>query len=310
MSVNFYEREVLFANLIRDLRHMKARAASDLVDWLVYLDLEGKADRSLYAYHRELARLLREYPEHAVTDFTHTDINAVMQKVPVRSRHITRSIYNRFFEWALQDERIERTPMAKVPRPKHPKRRVTDIFRPSEIALLEALPSPHGQLFAILFGSGLRKAEARNLLRQDIDLDRRRLVVRQGKGSKDRVVALLPSALAAVADLDLTERLRPDHYLWHTNPGGASCIRRRWPIGDSTFSRWYALQIQAAGVRYMRPHTTRHTYHELCRMAGLSLEERQVMMGHASIRTTADIYGHLDFDEVADKLAGFSLENV
>ena len=36
---------------------------------------------------------------------------------------------------------------------------------------------------------------------------------------------------------------------------------------------------------------------------GLNLEERQVLMGHASIRTTADIYGHLSIDDVADKLA-------
>jgi hypothetical protein len=38
--------------LIRDLRHMDARAASDLADWLVHLELEGKADRTLYGYTR------------------------------------------------------------------------------------------------------------------------------------------------------------------------------------------------------------------------------------------------------------------
>jgi site-specific recombinase XerC len=35
-----------------------------------------------------------------------------------------------------------------------------------------------------------------------------------------------------------------------------------------------------------------------------------MLMGHASIRTTADLYGHLDFDTVADKLAGFRIEGV
>lgn len=306
----FAYREVAFGALIRDLRHHKARAASDLADWLVYLDLEGKADRSLYSYHRELARLLRAYPFHTVADFTHLDINTVLQTVPVKSRHISRSIYNRFFEWALLEERIEKSPMVRVPRVKHPKRPLTEVFRPSEIAQLEALPSPHGHLFAILFGSGMRKSEARNLRRQDVDLDRRRLIVRRGKGGKDRVIALLPSALAAVADLDLTEGLKPAEYFWHTKPGGGTVISRRWPIGDSTFSRWYTAQLAAADVKYRRPHTTRHTYQELCRLAGLSLEERQVMMGHASIRTTADIYGHLDFDEIADKLVDFKLENV
>jgi integrase len=104
--------------------------------------------------------------------------------------------------------------------------------------------------------------------------------------------------------------LRPDHYLWHTHPGGGQFVSRRWPMGDTTFSRWYARQLEQAGVEYLSPHTTRHTFHELLRMAGLDLEERQALMGHASIRTTADIYGHLDFDVVADKLAGFRLEDV
>lgn len=294
-------------SLLRDLRHMEARAASDLADWLVFLDLEGKADRTLYSYHREVARLLRAHPHHTVEDFTHRDINAVLQQVPPKSRHISRSIYNQFFEWLVLDERLDATPMLRVPKVKHQQRVTRNIFTLAEVAQLEALPSPDGQLFAILFGSGLRKAEARRLQRQHVDLDKRRLIVHQGKGGKTRVVALTPSALKAVADLDLTEQLQPDQHFWYCKPGGGTVISRRFAIGDTTFSRWYQDCIDTAGVTYLSPHTTRHTYHELMRLAGLSLEERQLLMGHASIRTTADIYGHLDFDAVADKLSTFSL---
>ena len=46
------------------------------------------------------------------------------------------------------------------------------------------------------------------------------------------------------------------------------------------------------------------------RMHGLDLEERQLLMGHVSIRTTADIYGHLSVDDVADKLSVFNLANL
>lgn len=300
----------VYSDLIRDLRHMSARAAGDLADWLVYLELEGKADRTLYAYVRTLAALLREFPDRALAEFTAADVNYVLSVTPKRSRHIVRSIFNQFFLWAEVEGRVDRTPMVRVARVKHPDHRTRDIFSLVEVATLEALPSPHGNLFAILFGSGIRKAEARNLTRENIDLDRRRLIVRRGKGGKDRVVAMLPSALQAVADLDLTEGLRREDYLWHTHPGGGQFVSRRWPMGDTTFSSWYRKQIEAAGVVYRTPHTTRHTFHELCRLAGLNLEERQALMGHASIRTTADIYGHLDFDTVADKLAGFRLEDV
>ena len=305
-----HHNNVELRHLLRDLRHMEARAASDLADWLVFLELEGKADRTIYTYHREIARLLRAYPNHEIGDFTHRDINAVLQQISPRSRHISRSIYNKMFEWAMLDERLDVSPMFRVAKVKHPKRRTRAIFTLPEVAQLEALPSPDGELFAILFGSGIRKAEARRLQRQHVDLDRRRLIVHKGKGGKDRIVALTPSALKAVADLDLSEGLRPEQHLWYCRPGGGTLISRRFAIGDSTFSSWYSRCIDKARVPYLSPHTTRHTYHELMRLAGLSLEERQLMMGHASIRTTADIYGHLDFDAVADKLADFSLEAV
>jgi integrase len=295
---------------MRDVRHQQARAAGHLNDWLTRLELEGKADRTLYTYHREVARLLRAYPEHDLADFTHGDIEAVLLQVGPRSRHITRSIYNQLFEWATVDDRIEKTPMGKVAKIKHPHRRERDIFTLAEVAQLEALPAPDGQLFAILFGSGIRRMEARRLRRRHVDLARRRLTVHQGKGGKDGVVALLPSALQAVDDLDLLEGLGPDDHFWASRPGGGAIVERFRPIGNTTFERWYRRSIAAAAVRYLSPHTTRHTYHELLRRAGLTLDERQLMMRHASIRTTADQYGHLDFDEVADKLAAFSLVDV
>lgn len=309
MSARRYT-SVELAVLIRDLRHLDARAASDLADWLVHLELEGKADRTLYEYTRKVAGLLRAHPDKRLHEFTAADINALLSRTPKRSRHILRSIINQFFLWAEVQDRIERSPMAKVARPSHMPRRTRDIFTIPEVALLEALPTPDGQLFAILFGTGIRRAEACRLRRRDVDIDRRRLIVREGKGGKDRIVALTPNAAQSIADLDLYEGLALDDYLWYTKPGGGERLLRRWAIATTTFGRWYERGLETAGVRYLSPHTTRHTYHELMRMAGLNLEERQLLMGHASIRTTADIYGHLTLDDVADKLATFKLEEL
>jgi len=200
--------------------------------------------------------------------------------------------------------------MGRVAKVKHVERRAVHTFTDAEVAALENLQRPDGQLFAILFGSGMRKGEARRLRRDDVDLDRRRLLVRQGKGGKDRVVALTPSAVQAVADLDLMEGLRPEDYLWYCRPGGGKLVSRRFAIGDSTFTTWYAACIEKARVRYLSPHKTRHTYHELLRRYGLDLEKRQVLMGHKSSRTTTDQYGHVSMDECVDDLADFRLERL
>jgi integrase len=186
----------------------------------------------------------------------------------------------------------------------------SDIFTIGEVFQLQALTTPNGNLFAVLFGTGIRRGEARRLRREHVDLERQRLRVVDGKGGKDRDVALTPAALQAVVDLTITEGLNPPDHLWGSRPGAGQVVARHWPVGDTTFERWYRRCLTAAGVRYLKPHTTRHTYHELMRRAGLSLEERQLLMGHTSIRTTADIYGHLDFDTVAAKLANFNLADV
>lgn len=294
--------EVVWFDVIRDVRHLDARAASDLADWLVHLDLEGKASRTLYEYARKVAPLLRAHPDKALAEFTHTDVNDALHRLPERSRYISRSIYNGWFTWAAIDERIDRNPMEKVAKMRQPKRRPKDIFSEGEIALLEALPSPDGPLWTLLFGSGLRRGEARNLRRDHVDLARARLIVYHGKGDKDRIVPLPPLVLAAVADLDLLERLERTDYLWYTLRGPHRW--RRTPMGDSSFDRWYRRCINDAGLtRYLNPHQTRHTFGWRLRTLGFDLEERQLLMGHESSATTEKYYGRLTIEDVAEKVA-------
>lgn len=288
-------------DVISDARHLDARAAPDLADWLVHLDLEGKASRTLYEYTRKVAPLLRQHPGKELADFTHTDINDALHRLPERSRYISRSIYNSWFTWATVDERIDRNPMDKVARMRQPRRRPKDIFSEAEIALLEALPTPDGQLFTLLFGSGLRRGEARNLRRDHVDLARERLIVYHGKGDKDRIIPLPAMVLSAVADLELLEGLGPHDYLWYTLRGPHRY--RRTPMGDSTFDRWYRRSLDAADVRYLNPHQTRHTYGHRLRELGFDLEDRRLLMGHETITTTVRYYGNRTIEDVAKKVA-------
>lgn len=290
--------------VMRDLRHTEARAYPDVEAWIDYLELEGKSHRTLYAYERATAPLLRRHPDTRLDEFTAADVNAELRVIPPRSRYISRSIYNQLFEWALFDDRIARSPMLKVPKMSAGRRRPKDIFSPEEVGILEALPFPDGQLFSILFGTGLRRGEARMLRRNHIDLGRGRLMVYRGKGDKDRPIPFTPEVAAAIADLDLLERLEPHDYLWYRRrypPGDRR--RRNDPIGDTTFETWYRDMIEQAGVRYLNPHQTRHTYAWWMRQSGLDLEERQALLGHESPETTIRQYGRIEFEDLAAKVA-------
>lgn len=309
MSALAIERPtVVDSAFLRDLTHLNARAAPDLADWLVSLEVSNRADRTIYAYRLEIARLLRMFMDKPVDDFTASDIERWIIDHPRKSRHIVRAIASAFFTWLYQQERIVKNPMDRVVRVKQTARPTVDIFGEGECALLEALPAPHGHYFSLLFGTGIRRDEALRLQWGSIDLGRERLVVRHGKGDKPRIVPLLDFALVALAELDGFERFnRDDHVFFKTRgPNNPPRYRekhlRRNELSTSAFQRWYADCIEDADVTYRKPHTTRHTYNEILRSLGFDLEERQLCLGHESSRTTADIYGHMTIEDVARKM--------
>jgi len=286
---------------MRDVRHEQAAAYPDLAAWIDFLDIEGKSGLTLYNYTREVALLLRMYPETAFCDFTAEQINQALAKKQDRSRYITRSIFNVWFRWGEAQDKIDRNPMVRVAKPKHPYRRPKDIFSEGEIALLENLPTRDGSLLTLMFTSGMRKAGCRNLRFGDIDLDRGRMVVTE-KGAKDRIIPLPPEALKAVASLAIVEGLERSDYLWYSKPGGRG-LSRRAPVGDTTFDRWWKRVLEDAGVRYLNIHQTRHTYGQRLREHGIDLELRKELMGHESIKTTDHYYGRVTIEDAADALA-------
>src|SRR5215213_7085764 len=89
------------------------------------------------------------------------------------------------------------------------------------------------------------------------------------------------------------------------NQQGWHAISRVKPIGEGTFHRWWERCLDAAGVRYRNPHVTRHTFATRWLRRGGRLETLSMVMGHASIRTTFDLYGHLDTRDVLADMEKF-----
>ena len=81
-------------------------------------------------------------------------------------------------------------------------------------------------------------------------------------------------------------------------------------MSSSTFDRWWGGDprtdatgvLERAGVRYLNPHQTRHTYGHRLR-EHYTLEERKLLMGHDKISTTDHYYGTLTIEDVAAKMA-------
>jgi integron integrase len=145
--------------------------------------------------------------------------------------------------------RLELPWLQDIGRPKYQRRLPAVLSREEVERLLHAMdrqPSPHGLLARLLYGTGLRLIEALRLRVKDLDFDRRALVVREGKGAKDRVV-MLPSSLEPA----LRDQLARAHRLWSADraeglPGVhlPHALARKYPRAASSWA-WFWVFPQA-----------------------------------------------------------------
>lgn len=100
--------------------------------------------------------------------------------------------------------------MQEIGRPRV-QRRLPVVLSADEVArLLSRLQgAEHRVLGALLYGTGMRITEGLSLRIKDVEFDRRAIVIRQGKGSKDRVV-MLPQSL----ELGLREQMARGRVFW------------------------------------------------------------------------------------------------
>lgn len=136
--------------------------------------------------------------------------------------------------------------MAEIGRP-IPKRRLPVVLTPEEIqAVLGQLSGVHGLLARLLYGTGLRITEALQLRVKDLDFGQRAIVVREGKGGKDRVV-MLPQSLEQA----LRAQLSSCQALWSDDQardrGGVElphALERKYPRAGQSFG-WFWVFPQA-----------------------------------------------------------------
>ena len=273
-----------------------------VADWLVWMELGGAAKRTLDQYERDLSRVCHLYPNKGIADFSDGDLLHVIRSWPQKSRRVRKAAIDSFFRWAIKCRRLEKNPMDLLPVIKRTPQRYIDTFSDAEVAALTSLDLIDRALMLILLDAGLRKGEARNLRVDRCKLDTSEIVIIGGKGDKDRVIPIGGKLLSTLAELFVLEGIGSRAFIWYSRPGGGAARRDR-PIGEGSFDRWWRRCVVTAGVRYRNPHTTRHSFATRWLRRGGRLETLSVAMGHSSIRTTFDQYGHLDTSDVAADLA-------
>lgn len=296
---------------LRDKSHLRTAIGKDIAAWLHWLEVSDKASRTLDGYERDVAKLANMFPDLKLRQFTDAQVLAVLKTWPQPSRYVRSKSLVSFFYWATLTRRISRNPMVLVPKLRKPRRPHIETFTTGEVDDLLALPERDAVLMAILFGAGLRKNEAIHLQvrRLRVAEEPARIIVIGGKGDKDRTVHPFPEKAEIIREFLLHNRLEPEDHLWYSRPGGRDVTRRRQPISATSFTRWWARCLDeaavrpGAGPRERHPHIARHTFATEWLRRGGRLEVLSGELGHESIKTTFDLYAHLDTRDVLVDLA-------
>jgi integrase/recombinase XerD len=150
--------------------------------------------------------------------------------------------------------------------------------------LLSGIRNPvHKTCLTLMYACGLRISEATTLEISAVDRANRVLRV-VGKGNKERLVPLPQPILDELGQLWRTHHNR--RWLFPNRRGEA-------PIGRRVLSHTFAATAARAGIRQgITPHALRHSYATRLIENGVDIRVVQILLGHASITSTA-IYTHL-----------------
>ncbi len=141
----------------------------------------------------------------------------------------------------------------------------------------------HRAITALIYASGLRVAELINLKLTELDIDRRQVIIRQGKGRKDRHVMLAESFLPLLQNYIAC--YRPISYFAEGKPGE--------PYHASSIRAFLKRNCYSAGItKNVSPHTLRHSYATHLMENGVDLRYIQELLGHSRPETTM-IYTHV-----------------
>ncbi|MBI3774264.1 MAG: integron integrase [Gammaproteobacteria bacterium] len=290
------------------LKHYSIRTEQAYVDWV----------RRFILFHGKRHPTALGKPE-VEAFLTHLAVNG---KVAASTQNQAKSAILFLYRDVLAQELpwLDNVEQAKAPK------RLPVVLTPAEVSrVLERMEDGYGIIGRLLYGCGLRLMEAVRLRVKDVEFSRHEIIVREGKGFKDRIT-MLPTSLAAPLALHL-EKIRAQHQQDLTAGGGEvylpyalakkyptagrewgwqyvfpssklsvdprSDVARRHHIDEQGVQRAMRAAVRSAGlVKIATPHTLRHSFATHLLQSGYDIRTVQELLGHKDVATTM-IYTHV-----------------
>lgn len=290
------------------VKHYAIRTEATYIDWI---------KRYIYFHDKTHPKDLGAQDVEAF--LTHL---AVVGKVSVSTQNQAKSallfLYREVLE--IQLPWLDNITQAKAPK------RLPVVLTVAEVqAVLSRLSGSHLLIASLLYGGGMRLMEVVRLRVKDVEFDRREIIVREGKGFKDRVT-MLPEAVISALQVHLlkvktlhAEDLAQGYgeaYLpfaldkKYPNAGREwgwqyifpsknlsvdprSSKTRRHHLDEKGVQRAMKQAVRDAGLtKPATPHTLRHSFATHLLQSGYDIRTVQELLGHSDVSTTM-IYTHV-----------------
>jgi len=252
-----------------------------------------RSKRILGEFHRFWERQMKLRPIQQPGELTLQDLHnfqtlRTTEKASARTADYTISLVLGFFR-ELADLGVTVNPsifrFQPRPRPESLPRHLTETEAQClEQHMLERLESQGEKVrlenacYFVLAHTGLRAGECLDLRVQDVDLLGKRLMVREGKGQRDRVVYLTDTACRAL-QLYLGSSTRSVQSFFFTFPNGR-------PVSYMWLYEHLITLAEQFGISEVTPHRLRHTLATRLLNAGMEITRIQKLLGHEQVNTT------------------------
>lgn len=289
--------------------------ATDLLErWLAHIGaVRGRSGKTVAAYRRDVSAYLGFMARHtggpmgraALGAVTITDLRAWMaarRREGLSARSLARelSAVRGFHAWLDRAEGVACAAVHNIRTPKVGQRLPRPVAAPDARRLVEAaghhaepwIAARDTAALTLLWGAGLRIAEALSLCQRDAPLPEVLRVT--GKGKKQREVPMLPAARAAVERYRALCPFAP-------GPGGPLFLGARGgALNPGVLQKAMRTARQALGLpATATPHALRHSFATHLMQAGGDLRAIQQLLGHASLSTT-QVYTAVDQSRLLD----------
>jgi integrase/recombinase XerD len=264
---------------------LSPKMEKDLKEFSSYLEGKRYSKSTIGTYCSFISKLLK-FQKKTISEYTTRDMELFLEK-EIAQQGYSISTHRQCISALKQFEKLhklEALNIDEIDRPRKSKYLPVVLSKEEVIDIFRATRNlKHRTLLILIYSSGLRIGEALSLKLQDIDIDRRQIYIRSGKGRKDRHVIMAESFIPLLHNYLTT--YKPKNLFIEGKDGNeysASSVRSVLKLSCS----------RAKIKKHVTPHTLRHSFATHMLENGIDLRHIQALLGHSRPETTM-IYTHV-----------------